>query len=102
MPPKENSHTNSDEAISMSQVRELLEQQKDFYKTLLEQQEKNFKSCVEILVDSSNKRVGELLREVNDLRASLEFTQKEFQDFKNCSKSWADSCKETKSDVETI
>lgn len=36
----------------MAQVHELLEQQKDFYKKLLEQQEKNFKSCVEILVDS--------------------------------------------------
>ena len=47
----------------MAQVRELLEEQKDFFKTLLEQQPNNFKSCVEILVDSSNERVGELLRE---------------------------------------
>ena len=86
----------------MAQVHELLEQQKDFFKTLLEQQANNFKSCVEILVDSSNKRIGELLREVTDLRASLEYTQREFQDFKNSSKLWVDSCKETKSDMVTI
>lgn len=85
----------------MAQVHELLEQQKDFYKKLLEQQEKNFKSCVEILVDSSNKRVGELLREVHDLKVSLEITQKEFLDFKNYCKTWGDTCKETKNDMET-
>lgn len=85
----------------MAQVHELLEQQKDFYKKLLEQQEKNFKSCVEILVDSSNKRVGELLREVHDLKVSLEFTQKEFLDFKNYCKTWGDTCKETKNDMKT-
>ncbi len=85
----------------MAQVRELLEQQKDFYKTLIDQQEKNFKSCVEILIDSSNKRVSELLKEVQDLRVSLEFIEKEFQEYKNHCKIWSDTCKETKND-ETV
>lgn len=86
----------------MTQVRELLDQQKEFYKTLIEQQERNFKSCLEILVDSSNKRVGELQREVNDLKTSLEFTQKEFLDFKNDSKKWRESCKETVSSLDDV
>lgn len=42
------------------------------------------------------------MREVHDLRASLEFTQKEFLDFKVYSKSWGDASKQTKNDMETV
>ena len=101
MPPRKQTE-NTEEAVSMAQVRELLEQQKDFYKALLEQQEKSFKSCVEIMVDSSNKKVGELMSQVLDLRASLEFTQKEFQDFKDHCKTWEKAYKETKNNVESV
>lgn len=101
MPPKKPTE-NPEDAVSMTQVRELLEQQKDFYKALLQQQETNFKSCVEIMVDSSNKKVGELMSLVIDLKASLEFTQKEFQDFKDSCKTWGNACKETKNDVESV
>ena len=68
MPPKAKATDNSEELASMAQVRELLEQQKASYISLLEQQEKTVKSCVEIFVDSSNERVGELMREVHDLK----------------------------------
>lgn len=49
-------------------MREILDQQKDFYRTLLEQQEKNFKSCVQIIVDSSNKRIDDLSKQVYDFK----------------------------------
>lgn len=52
MPPKASNHT-TEEYVTMAQVRELFDQQKDFYRTLLEQQEKkSFKSCVQIIVDT--------------------------------------------------
>lgn len=100
MPPKANN--SPEEHVSMSQMRELLDQQKDFYRTLLEQQEKSFKTCVQIIVDSSNKRIDELSKEVYDLKVSLEMTQKEFDDFKTTSKTWSKNCNETRSDLDTI
>lgn len=54
----------------MSQKRELLDQQKDFYKTLLEQQERSFKSCLQVFVDSSNKRIDELTKQMYDFKQS--------------------------------
>lgn len=45
MPPKASNYT-TEEYVTMAQVRELLDQQKDFYRTLLKQQEKSFRSCV--------------------------------------------------------
>ena len=57
VPPKASNY-NTEEYVTMAQLRESLDQQKDFYRTLLEQQEKSFKSCVQITVDSSNKRIG--------------------------------------------
>ena len=52
-------------------------------------------------VDSFNKRVGELMKEVHDLRVSLEFTQREFYEFQDYNKTRGDIGKETKNDVET-
>ncbi|XP_019727005.1 uncharacterized protein LOC109516704 [Hippocampus comes] len=59
----------TEETVSMAQVRELLEQQKDFDATLLAQQKKHFKLCVEVLADSANKKVWELMGQVHDLRS---------------------------------
>lgn len=82
----------------MTQVRELLDQQKDFYRTLLEQQKKS----VQIIVDSSNMRTDDLSKQVYDLKVSLEMTQKEFDDFKISCKPWSKNCSETRTDLDTI
>lgn len=101
MPPKASNNI-TEEYVTMAQVRELLDQQKDFYRTLLEQQEKSFKTCVQIIVDFSNKRIDDLSKQIFDFKASLEMTQKEFDDSKNSCKTWIKNCNETRSDLETI
>jgi hypothetical protein len=55
-------------------VKDLLNEQKEIYKQLLQQQEKSFKCFVQILVDSTNERMDELTREVQDPRNSLQFS----------------------------
>ncbi len=70
--------------------------------TGLEQQERSFKACVQTMVDSSNKRIDELSKEVYDLKVSLEMTQKDFDDFKTKSKVWSQNSCETRSDLDTI
>lgn len=71
--PKTSNNT-TEEYVTMAQVRELLDQQKEFYRTLLEQQEKSFKACVQIIVDSSNRRIDDLAKQVYDFKVSLEMT----------------------------
>lgn len=51
MPPKAPNSTTKD-YVTMAQVCELLDRQEGFYRTLLEQQEKSFKTYVQIIVNS--------------------------------------------------
>lgn len=48
--------------VTMSVLHEMLEQQKTFYKDL-EQQEKSFKSCLQVFVDSVLARVDNVVRD---------------------------------------
>lgn len=73
--------------ITLSMVHELLEQQKAFYKELLEQQEKSYKSCLQVIVDSVFARMDNLVKDalnmskdIQDLKASLQFSQAELDD----------------------
>jgi len=70
--PSKASNLTTEDYVTMAQVRELLGQQKDFYRTLLEQQEKNCKSSVQIIVDSTNKRIDDLSKQVYDFKVSDE------------------------------
>ena len=53
---------------------------KEFVKQLL-QQENCFKCCVQLLVESTNKRMDDLTREVQDLMNSLQFSQDQLNEF---------------------
>lgn len=75
MPPK--GRSGDDDYVSQTQVRELMEQQKIFYRELLEQQERSYKNFLSIMIEGHNKRLDELSREISGLRESLHYTQKE-------------------------
>ena len=59
--------------VSLSHVKDLLNEQKDTYKQL-QQQENSFKCFVQILVDSTNKRMDDLTRDVQELKNNLQFS----------------------------
>lgn len=59
--------------MTMSTLQSMMEQQKHFYRELLQQQSKNFKSCVEIISDGEHKRVHSALKQIQELNTSLEF-----------------------------
>ncbi len=81
--------------VTLSTVHELLEQQKSFYKDLLDQQEKSYKSCLQVFVDSIFasmesvvKDVSNKFKDIQDLKASLQFSQADLDDLqtsKTCS-----------------
>jgi hypothetical protein len=56
-----------DSGVSLSKVKDLLNEQKLFDKQLLQQQENCFKCCAKILVESTNKRMDDLTRDVSGL-----------------------------------
>ena len=83
--------TRSDDVITKSMVYELLDLQKSYFKDLLDQQEKSFKACLQVFVDSTVSRVDNLVKEVaiisknvDDLKASLQFSQAELDSLKIC------------------
>ncbi|CAM4611528.1 unnamed protein product [Leuciscus chuanchicus] len=61
--------------VTMSLFTQTLEQQKDFYKDMLQQQQDNFKSFVQLIIDGTNKRLDDVFKDVQRIKISLEFTQ---------------------------
>ena len=62
MPPE--AVKSDEDLLTIAQVRDLLEQQKCFYKDLLQQQESTYKGFVQMLMDSFNKRPDGVLKEL--------------------------------------
>ena len=82
MPPKKDqssNQSNGEELVSLSQVQDLMSQS-DLFMQLLQQQESNFKTVVELLVNNVNTRIDKLTRETRELRSSLQFSQKDIDD----------------------
>ena len=83
MPPKKDQSSNQsdgEELMSLSQLRDLMSQQRDLFMQLLQQQESNFKTVVELLVNNVNTRIDKLTRETQELRSNLQFSQKDIDD----------------------
>lgn len=77
MPPKQSKTAPSedDSVVTMSVLSQLMDQQREFYREMLHQQQDNFKSFVQLVVDGTNKRLDGVIRDVQDIKTSLEFTQ---------------------------
>lgn len=75
MPPKK--HDREEEYVTSDTVKELLQQQKEFFMDLLQQQEKSYKSFVELILNASNKRCDTAIKVTQELKTSLEFSQGE-------------------------
>ena len=99
MPPKKQS---DEDYVSLMVVHELLEQQKTFYKDLMCQQENRFKDFVQMILDSSNKRLDGLTREVQDLKTSLQFTQDEVDGLKQAQAQTSEHLQSFKADLTSL
>lgn len=58
----------------MGVLTQMMDQQREFYKEMLKQQD-NFKSFVQIIMDGNAKRLDGVIRDVQELKTSLQFTQ---------------------------
>lgn len=71
-----------DELVSLSTVYDLLDEQQSYYTELLQQQERNYRAFLQVLMDSSSSRMDSLVREIQDLRNCLQITKTELAEVK--------------------
>lgn len=69
--------------VTRTQVHVLL-QQKEVFREII-QQKNCFKCLVEMIMDSTNNRPDDMLKELQDLKTSIQSTQKEMDDLKSAS-----------------
>ncbi|XP_046711293.1 uncharacterized protein LOC124389821 isoform X1 [Silurus meridionalis] len=82
MPPESKAMPDDDAVVTMSTLTQLLDQQKEFYKDMLQQQQENFKSFIQIIMNGNTKRLDGVIRDVQELKTSLQFTQGIMEDMK--------------------
>lgn len=71
-----------DELVSLSTVYDLLDEQQDYYTELLQQQERNYRAFLQMLMDTASSRTDSLVREMHDLRNCLHGTKAELAEVK--------------------
>lgn len=106
MPPRKNGNSKDsvtdEEYITVSMVTEMLEKQKSVFKDLMDLQEKNFKTFLQLFMETTNKRVDDLVKEVIEFKQSLEYTQLQVDDQKKTSEELVLMLKETRKDLNTV
>lgn len=70
------------EYVSKDTIKELLDQRKNYFEDLLRRQETAFGSFTQMVMDSNNKRVDSCLREIQELKVSLSYSQNEIEELK--------------------
>lgn len=100
--PKRGRKGKDEDFVTLSQVREMLEQQRLFYKEMLVQQEQNFKSFLTIVMDTNNKRLDGMGREISELRESLHYTQKDVDELLAKEKTTTTRLSEVDSDLSVV
>ena len=79
------------EAAVNAAVNAAFAQKEDMFEKLLQMQQSTFQACLQSFVEASNKRFDNLVRnnakEIAELRASVQFTQKETDDMKQAARS---------------
>ncbi|XP_061600507.1 calmodulin-1a isoform X1 [Cololabis saira] len=82
LPKKVALYPAEDELVSLSTVYDLLDEQQDYYKELIQQQERNYRAFLQMLMDTSSSRMDNLVREMQDLRNNLQRTKAELAEVK--------------------
>lgn len=71
-----------DDLVSLSTVYDLLDEQQHFYKELIQQQERNYRAFLQMVMDSTSSRMDSLVREMQDLRNCLQRTKSDLAEVK--------------------
>lgn len=75
-------YPSEDDFVSLSTIYDLLDEQQHYYTELIQQQERNYRAFLQMLMDSSSSRMDSLVRELQDLRNCLQRTKAELAEVK--------------------
>lgn len=101
MPPKKTPVV-EEEYVTIHVMTEMLEQQKLVYKDMLDLQEKNFKTFLQLFMETTNKRVDDLVKDFTEYKKSLDYTQAQVDEQKKTSDEMATKCREARTDINTV
>uniref|UniRef100_A0AAV2JHX3 Uncharacterized protein n=1 Tax=Knipowitschia caucasica TaxID=637954 RepID=A0AAV2JHX3_KNICA len=82
LPKKAAMYAVEDDLVSLSTVYDLLDEQQHFYKELIQQQERNYRAFLQMVMDSTSSRMDSLVREMQDLRNCLQRTKSDLSEVK--------------------
>lgn len=82
LPKKVAMYPPEDDLVSLSTVYDLLDEQQHFYKELIQQQERNYRAFLQMVMDSTSCRMDGLVREMQDLRNLQQRTKSDLADVK--------------------
>ena len=95
------SHVEDDHAADSNieaAVNAALAKKEDMFEKLLQMQQSTFQACLQSFVEATNKRFDNLVRnnakEIAELRASVQFTQKETDDMKQAVRSQSEQVRD--------
>lgn len=74
----------------MGVLKDTLEQQKTFYVDMMNKQESNFLSFIKMSVDTFKTRTDGILKDVQELKTSLQFSQGPIDDLRGMEKKAAE------------
>ncbi|XP_041664752.1 zinc finger protein 37-like [Cheilinus undulatus] len=70
------------EFVTVDTLKEMLDQQKTFYEEVLKRQEASFRCFTQMILDSTNNRIDGIMREIQDLSNSLQYSRKDIEEIK--------------------
>lgn len=82
LPKKVAMYPAEDDLVSLSTVYDLLDEQQHFYKEMIQQQERNYRAFLQMVMDSTSSRMDSLVREMQDLRNCLQRTKSDLAEVK--------------------
>lgn len=82
LPNKVDMYPVEEDMLSQSMVYDLLDDQEHYFWELIQQQERNYRAFLQFLMDTSSNRMDNLVREMQDLRNSLQQTKAELAEVK--------------------
>lgn len=88
--------------MTASQVRALLDNERAHFKELLLQQENCYNNFTQMIMTTVTKRVDELMKELQDVKTSLQFTQKEVDELKATQSKLNNGCNSNSSDIHKL
>lgn len=84
MPPKNAKPfpCEEDTVITISVLSHLMEQKREIYKDWLPQQQDYYKCFIQLIMDGTKKRLHDVIRDVQELKTSLEIPKAKFEENK--------------------